>query len=54
MSLKIQQGIACVVEIKRRGNDLVPDAYIANTNSQNEFGLGPNKLFGVNAGIFLF
>ena len=46
VALKIQQGIACAVhKVRRRGNDLVPDVYIAHINSQNEFGLGPNKLF---------
>ena len=46
-SLNIQQGIACVVhKIRRRGNDLAPDAHIANTNSQNEFGFGPSELRG--------
>ena len=44
----------CCSQTRRHGNDLVPDACIANTNSQNEFGLGPSKLFGVNAGTYFF
>ena len=40
VSLKLKKGIDAVIhKIRRRGKDLVSFPYIANTNSQNEFGL---------------
>ena len=42
---QFSKGLLLLHKSRRLGNDFVLDA------KQNDFGLGPNKLFGVNSGI---